>query len=1057
MATAEVSVSDVQFSAGQNEGIERSILPLPQFAAVQNARLRKAGRWGKRYGTAQFATTQDSAGAFLGSGTQNIRTLGSGFVVVDDLCYLFDSVSGHWISPRASVSVGPLLPRVPGAISGWRPAGSSWPMPLPNAIQELTPAAMTLALGYLWIACTYKDPAHLSTPDQIIRVIAINPSDQTLVFQQDIAAAGPGNGGNIQPRLLTCGSVVVLTYITFTGGGNGNLAARSLTSLGSGFGAERALFIAGVRFATHDACATGVNSFAICYPDVVGNNVRVASVNASTLVISTTSPAGPVAGSVIGVSLTSGNGLPVYVTATSLVVSTVHTQVLVYDAGLVGVVGTANIDATSGVASQTSYSALLPGGGVRCSYGYYPDNGATDQNHFSWVDVSSSAVVSPNGAGKQYRFRPCSRPFTIGGEVYQWVTSSDVAVGFGYATLIRLPNIAEYPNAAAGSNIVSCPVEMSCQDFLIRSTNGIVAPSLADFSAGLVMPILLDGVAQYAALLPSLLDTPDTSVPFSSSFRVILATHFTNVPMRLSVRPVNYGGDGLVPGGVLSRVTRQGVTEEGFFSSPSIYSLTPSGLGGTILNGTYQYTYIYVSTDTLGKTEFSAPAPPVSVTLAGGNSQVIVSMLTIAISARPNTRIQVYRTLNNGSIFYLVGSVDGSIQSGPLASFVDGEPDIVIATHEIIYVQVGLELPNAPPPPCNIALAASQRIWLAGLLLTNVVHASKLLLGDQSPAWADSDTHRIVLPEAITGLAWMDNLVVFTATGIYIVSGDGPDDSGQSGQFSAPIRLPFELGCIESRSVITVEQGTFFQTPRGLYMLPRGFGDPVPAGDFVMDTLALFPIITGAAVLTKPLEHTVRWSCCDTINSHGVHLIYDLVHNSWSVDRIGNQNFAPGNNSFPACSITPWFTGELAFAGNQLVNATFSATSSDYDDNGTNIVMQLQTGDVRPFGLTQHGIVSRFMVLAELRSAATLFLTKVSDAGSSTVTRIFSGVAPDYVVGNVAYTECGLGNMELRDLTKLDLTFRESSTLEGLAFIGLAIETAESQGMSKLKPLDRVT
>ena len=77
MGDPKLTVTDTVFSAGQNEGIERAVLPLPQLKLAQNVRLRKGGRWGKRFGVSSISVNNLS--------TKNgfTRCLSNGFAIVD--------------------------------------------------------------------------------------------------------------------------------------------------------------------------------------------------------------------------------------------------------------------------------------------------------------------------------------------------------------------------------------------------------------------------------------------------------------------------------------------------------------------------------------------------------------------------------------------------------------------------------------------------------------------------------------------------------------------------------------------------------------------------------------------------------------------------------------------------------------------------------------------------------------------------------------------------------------------------------------------------------------
>lgn len=1049
-------ILETPLTAGQNEGIERSILPLPQLASVVNARQRKGGRWGKRYGTGSLGAVNQS-NMPLGNGTANSRCIGPGFVIVDDQCAVFDQQGQKWVDPKllqAANTTSPICqsPRVAGAVSGWLTGTAYFPVPAATQqYQQLTPCAQTYGLGYAWSAVQYLDPSNLASQDGIVRVTATNPTDQSLVFLQDFTAGSAAQGGNIYPKLITCGSTIVLTYVTRPNNAAAIVAGRKLTTIAAGFGAETSIVAFGAPGNVYDATAYSATLFLLA--------VGTAGVTTPSIVTLSTfavaSQAGP-AVTAIGLNIVSTPGVPVYLVTSSAGATTVS----VYANGLGALVGTVTLDATE-PATYTAYATLLPGGGVRVAYGYFDDAGAVPR-HFSWRDVTAAAALASGLIGRQYRFKPISRPFTVGTQVYIWTATPDVASGFGYATLLRLPALIEYKALAGTVNSLSCPLEMSAQDFLVRSakptiyqlgSTGIIGVGVAEQPNGLPLPIQLGTTATYSFLVPIFLSVPDLLVPNGVEFRAIQVTHYSTTPSARSVNSVSAGRADFLPLGALTRIDQRGAAEAGFVSTTGILgAITKSGAAGAMSPSvTYKYVALYKSRNEAGQFEVSAVSAVSSITMGAGDSETFFNLLTLSVTARPNVQIEVYRTLGNGSIFYFVSSISGGASDGATVAYNDQLGDSVISAHSVLYTQVGQTLPNALPPPARIAVTGGQRVFLAGLLRSDVVHCSKFILGDQSPSWADSDSFRIIVPGTVTGLAWMDNLVIFTDEGVYVVSGDGPDDSG-NGEFSAPIRLPIAFGCIEPRSVFTVAEGAFFQATRGLYMLPRGFSAPIPAGDAVLDTLANFPIITSAASLIKLKEHTVRWSCMDNATNTGRQLVYDVVHQCWSVDSVTSFT---GIVDFGLVSIAPWVNGEIAMIGPALVLIVSAAT---FDDNGIVIAMRLATGDIRPFGNMSEGVISRVYLMAELRALCTLGTTKTTEwASSPQSNRVFAAVAGDTQVGQITYVETDLGNAELRDAVSLSVQWDESSALEGLAFIAIAIEHEQGEGLKRVGPLARGT
>lgn len=1070
-------ITDAVFSGGQNEGIERSILPLPQLASVQNARQRKSGRWGKRYGTRVPATTVDSAGNTLGkgSGFPAIRTIGNGFVVVDDTCRVFDSVSGMWVAAKSlapankSTDTFVANPRIPGVMSGWLPDSSFYPVPpIAYELQTQSPCAQVSAIGYLWSAITCVDP--LNSPDVMIRVVATNPTDQTVAFLQDIRAASATTGGATYPRLVACGATVVLSYVEQLTAATPRLSLRSLTAFATGFVGgvtSISLDVAG----DYDIYPYSATQFVLGSVAFGAATVGLFILVASSFAITATQTYTPALPTVKSLSIVGTSTTRIYITlgehnAAGPIDSL---SVVVWDAALasgtpIGVAVVATGGAGSTFLSQTAYSALLGAAGVRCIYGYTTNTGnPPNVQEFQWVDVSSSGVIAATQRPIQLRYQPISRPAVISGQVYLWCTNTDATGAFGYPTLLRIPALSEFNGtlpSGLGTPQLSCPLEASPQDILVATPPPNLDPR------GFSGFVQLGTTATYAFLCPALPTVPEVSVSFQRDFRSIHFRHFTDAPGELSVMPIAADTSYFLPGGVLTRVDARGAVESGFALIPALGVTIGSG-GALTANALYQYVAIYKCRNANGRTEISGVSPVTSFTPTAGNQTGLLQLAASAIGARQNVYAEIYRTTGNNEIFYLLttkivdAGLNPAVAASALGPFSDTKSDASLTSGipTVLYTQVGQTLPNAFPPPCRFGVLGAQRIFLGGLLRGDVIHASKSILGDQSPSWADNDAFRIVLPANCSGLAWMDSLVAFTGEGIYIVQGNGPDDSGLSDSFGPPVRLPFPMGCIEPRSVITVEQGTFFQNARGLFMLPRGFGDPIPAGDFVMVTLAAFPVITGATVMTKGLERTVRWSCVDAASPvNGAHIIYDLVHNAWSVDFVTNTD--AGSTQYPAISIGPWVDGETVMAGPALISSpsVFRSTTSAFDDFGSAYQMQLKTGDVRPFGNMSEGVLSKVDLMVELRSACTVNVTKTTEWGASpAAARVFALAAGDAQVGQISYIETVLGQAELRDAAALSLSWSESSAVEGVAIIAMAIEHEIGEGLKRVSSLARST
>jgi hypothetical protein len=1007
---AGTDIADTLLVAGQNEGIETAVLPPPQMLSVSNMRLRKSSRWGKRFGHTSLSVVN------LGTGSGLNRAVGGGkgnaltcFALTDDRCSVYDQTAASFVVPS-----GPKL----GAASGWLPDTSFFPVPARSLqFQTSTPCSNCYAFGYLWTVIQYTDPT--ATGDNLLRLVATDPNDQTVIRIDDFTPTTAGFGGNSYPKLNLVGSTLMLTY-TVGKAGTRSVAGRTITGIGGTWSGESTLLtLVGL---VYDANTYSTTRLAVSVAAAAGSSVTLYSTAfavgpTQAIVDASGNPLTEI--SVVGTSTVAAGEIYVgYACA-----ATPAIKVIVFTANLAGTVGTAVVSA----GTTRPLLALQPTGGVVVVYG---QNITTSIGAFSIGNVTAAAALG-GGSFAQRSLFPISMPFNVGSSTYIWTkTEYGGASSASYATLVRL---------VVGTFVT---LEMSSQDFLV-STGQAVA-GIFD-QRGLPAVARIGTSAAYAAPVPTLYAVP-SAVATGHDFRTMQVKHYTDSANRRGLSPLYADSSSFLPMGALTRVDDRGPIEEGFLHTPTIGAITPAaGAGSLVPLSDYYYTAIYKSRNSNGRFEVSAPSNPFKISMGAGQNQNTVSVVSLGLTARSNVTIEVYRTLSNTQTFYLVAVIDSGTG---VVTFLDQLSDSLAAQQPALYTQVGQTLANSFPPPARFGCVGGQRIFLGGLIRPDIVQASKLMFGDQSPSFADSDGFRIVFPAPVTGLAWMDALVIFTTEGIYITSGDGPDDSGV-GDFGNITRMPYEIGCIEPRSVVVVDDGCFFQTARGIYLLPRGFGAPVPAGDNVQDTLALYPVITGTAVLTKSTEQSVHWTCSDTASLGGARIVYDLAHKAWSVDTV---------NGTAPCGAGQWSGNEVVMFQSALSSTVpLALTNATYSDAGLPIAIVLATGDLRPFGVTSEGVISKLQLLAELRSACSLDIFRSTEWGSNSATRAFTLAAGDYQIGQITVTEAELGNGELRNAMRLRVAFQESSTSEGLAFIAMSLEHEQGQGLKRVFPLSMVT
>lgn len=1042
----QTSILEFPFTQGMNEGIERAVLPVPQLSYLQNARMRKGQRLGKRKGYTSVSSL-DVDGAALGNGGGRLSCLGPNFCVVDDRFYPRDTVAGAWQGPPESFSGG--------AVAGTRLFGK-FPQFMPAPVAEAlnvqsdlntggvtgtanpSVGGMTTAQGYVWTCGSYYSDA---AAEWLVRVVATDPTSGRVVFQKDIGTGAPATVTQYPVLLSTNAGTVVLIYDSHTAGVKSGVLVHVLTTIVSGFSAA-------VSFACIESAANydpSVSDGVLFFYTLTATpaTYTIARMNPATMV-ATASATRAVGGAKTLLSCFGNASGQVWIGFTDAGLFT-----SAYNSSLV-LQGTSS-DWTGASGFAEAVGPLLFSERTASSVcGVAGSSAAT--GGLLVRDISASGGAS--GRMRQFNATALSQPFGIGGQVFIWGRHlADEQLGV--ATLLRIPDGAtgvEYSNNAISPYVRAWPVEATLDNWDIDEP-------VDALSSGPPLVTPRTSVMGYVTLLQ-----PTASSIVAGS--TLLLRRFLLTPVGHRSEGVRHSPSCVLP--VAGKhfvacaqpmwVDSSGEYEAGFIQAPVSTAATIITAGGSLTaNSAYSHTAIFESIDANGLIERSAPAVPrACATTANTTATVEFSCLEFG---QRWVRCKVYRTLANGSVFKLVGSVDASpaMSVQPVFTFVDTYADSDITQNETLYTQIGQELATSQFPACSFAAVGGDRMVCGGGFNGETLHFSKLFLPHICPEFADDDAFRKRLPADVTGAAYLDNWIGFTREGIYIITGDGPDGAGE-GAFAPYFRLPYNVGCIDWRSVLVTDVGVFFQSARGLALLPRGFGAPVIM-DQVEDTLASYPIITSARAFYSSAsgEQVARWTATATEGAtSGVVITYDLTFKTWQVDTYTADG--------PACFQAEWQGEPVLAPASTLIGANgasywhpFRVQDSGYDDQGLPIQMLLRTGDIRPWGTMGHGVIHRAGVLGELRAACTLNVTKTTDRGARSTTRVYTGIAPDPVVGDKAYLAIALGQNEQKDVTALRLELSESSATEGVVLIGAILEhDTVTQNFRLPNPADRI-
>lgn len=324
------------------------------------------------------------------------------------------------------------------------------------------------------------------------------------------------------------------------------------------------------------------------------------------------------------------------------------------------------------------------------------------------------------------------------------------------------------------------------------------------------------------------------------------------------------------------------IFESGFHIYPDHITPTEVATGPYSTNWIGQYCVVYEWTDSRGQIHRSAPSIPISVQATTNNRSFTLTIPTLQITDRKNPRadvvIAIYRTeigLSPGTIFYKITSITAPLYNNPAVVTVTYNDTVTNATlvgNEQLYTTGGV-LENISPPAAKIIARYKNRLFLAGLEAQNTMWYSKEYIPGEAVNF--SDVLRIQVDDiggAITTLGELDDkLIIFKATTIFAMNGDGPLPTGAQNTFSIPQLVASDVGCIDPYSVVRTRNGLMFKSKKGIYLLDRSLQVQYVGAEVEQwNNLT----ITSAAVVDD--QNQVRFTTAE-----GRCLVYDIFFQQW--------------------------------------------------------------------------------------------------------------------------------------------------------------------------------
>lgn len=475
-------------------------------------------------------------------------------------------------------------------------------------------------------------------------------------------------------------------------------------------------------------------------------------------------------------------------------------------------------------------------------------------------------------------------------------------LGGSVPVFVRSVGLASKPFQYNGSVYVNVAYQSNQQStyFTLDASGNVVAKIFPGLCGGLIQnsdsmlpecPAISPGVFKFANLIRGTVNTVAGQVV------ALLGVNAT----KLDFADTNHflseslNGDLYTIGGILQQYDGAQYVEHGFHTYPEVSStnFTPSGAGGSMATGTYNYCIEYHWVNNNNQTDVSTPsvAVAVSVTSGGSTGSVAISIPTLRLTKKTRVKIVVYRTapsVGAGTILYRVTSALAPVYNDPTLdsiTFTDTLADASITSNGAMDTQpLNLNagnpvLPNSAPPSCSLIATFDDRIILSGLDDPYSWWPSQQAIPG-APAQFSAALAQRLDPDGgpITALIRMDDkLFFFKTNAIFYISGQGPTATGDNSQFTTPSLVPSgEVGCVNANAIVLTPVGIMFQSANGIYLLDRALNvsyKGAPVEKFTSPNQLNLQVLSATVIPNQWVIFTTNSSTA---------LVYDFFYDQWS-------------------------------------------------------------------------------------------------------------------------------------------------------------------------------
>jgi hypothetical protein len=229
--------------------------------------------------------------------------------------------------------------------------------------------------------------------------------------------------------------------------------------------------------------------------------------------------------------------------------------------------------------------------------------------------------------------------------------------------------------------------------------------------------------------------------------------------------------------------------------------------------------------------------------------------------------LELYRTTNNGKIYYLVGTV-----ANGTTSLADALTDAQLQT-QVSHYSTGGTPDYDPPPKCKFVHITERGVGLYGYVQDGTDDVPTMFkqsipgAPDKVPGSFNGE-----LEDELIGVSSYRGVPIFFSTK-YVYRGEGLfTASGQGGMI--PRRIAESVGCISHTSIVQTPDGVFFAGVAGFYWTD-GF-TVVKVSDRFNTTYQTYVPSTTKNIYGayEPVERLVFWNFAETGNSDGLFVLH---------------------------------------------------------------------------------------------------------------------------------------------------------------------------------------